>query len=175
MSVSSGECPLLTSEVLAFSKGCTESQKAPHSSTLGGRFRRFQRTLTGWRVSVKFCAIATFTLSILNISVTAWIATHNQTYNGQHVLYEGYCSQTAKLNTITHLALNTLSTILLGTSSYCMQCLSAPTREELDKAHSKSRWLHVGILSPRNLANISRIRVIMWCTLGIATIPVHLL
>ena len=78
------------------------------------------------------------------------------------------------LNFWLHMVINILSTSLLGASNYSMQCLSAPTRRDIDKAHSKRTWLDIGIPSYRNLAGISRLRLGLWCLLALSSIPLHL-
>lgn len=74
-----------------------------------------------------------------------------------------------------HLMVNILSTALLAASNYCMHCLSAPTRQDIDEAHSKRRWLDIGVPSIRNLRSISKARVFLWSLLAISSIPLHLL
>lgn len=39
-------------------------------------------------------------------------------------------------------------------SSHFQQCLSAPTRKDLDRAHKDGRSLDIGVLSMRNLLQI---------------------
>jgi hypothetical protein len=80
------------------------------------------------------------------------------------------------LNTGLHLAINILSTIILAGSNYTMQCLSAPTRSEIDAAHSPKHAVHldVGILSIRNLNYISVRRTFLWLLLGLSSLPLHL-
>ncbi|KAH0559694.1 hypothetical protein GP486_003791 [Trichoglossum hirsutum] len=56
-----------------------------------------------------------------------------------------------------------------------MQALSAPTRAEVDREHSKKVWLDIGVMSVRNLWRIARFRVIMWCCLGLSSVPLHLM
>lgn len=56
-----------------------------------------------------------------------------------------------------------------------MQCLSAPTRKEVDKAHAKGKWLDIGVPSVRNLTNIAKPRVGMWLGLGLTSLPLHLM
>jgi hypothetical protein len=55
------------------------------------------------------------------------------------------------------------------------QCLSAPTRLELDRAHQKGESLDVGILSLRNLSRIPRRKLILWGCLAASSLPLHLL
>ncbi len=65
--------------------------------------------------------------------------------------------------------------MLLGASNYTMQCLSAPTRSEVDKAHSQGIWLDIGVPGVRNLRRISGVRITLWWLLAISSIPLHLL
>ena len=74
-----------------------------------------------------------------------------------------------------HLAINILSTLLLGASNYSMQCLSSPTRSDIDKAHSQGIWLDIGVPSVRNLRRLSTTRIVLWWLLAISSIPLHLL
>ena len=56
-----------------------------------------------------------------------------------------------------------------------MQCLTAPTRTDIDEAHAKGRRLDIGILSVRNLGSIGVKRVLLWSLLGLSSVPLHLL
>ncbi|KAI4197238.1 MAG: hypothetical protein LQ350_006069 [Teloschistes chrysophthalmus] len=73
-----------------------------------------------------------------------------------------------------HLAINILGTALLSASNYCMQCLSAPNRQEVDRAHQRQVALDIGVPSLRNLRHISRKRLLLWILLAISSIPLHL-
>lgn len=88
-------------------------------------------------------------------------------------LYEGSCSWAKNVDIAAHLLINALSTLLLGASNLCMQLLAAPTRKEVDKAHSQNRWLDIGVPSWRNLKSIKRTRCLMWCVLGLSSVPLH--
>lgn len=56
-----------------------------------------------------------------------------------------------------------------------MQCLSAPTRKEVDEAHAKGKWLDIGVPSVRNLTSIPKLRLGMWVGLGLTSLPLHLM
>ncbi|KAL9045807.1 MAG: hypothetical protein Q9214_001214 [Letrouitia sp. 1 TL-2023] len=56
-----------------------------------------------------------------------------------------------------------------------MQCLSSPTRGELDKAHRRHIWLDIGVPSVRNIWRISRSKMALWFLLAFSSIPLHLL
>lgn len=80
---------------------------------------------------------------------------------------------TKRLDLWLHLGINLLSTILLGASNYTMQCLSAPTRDEINKAHQQRIYLDIGVPSVRNLGRISQRRRRLWWLLALSSIPLH--
>jgi hypothetical protein len=90
-------------------------------------------------------------------------------------LMEGDCQRVEFWNNGLHVVINILSTILLSGSNYCMQCLSAPTREEVDKAHANKRWLDIGIPSIRNVRHLGKQRIALWVVLALTSLPLHLL
>jgi hypothetical protein len=146
---------------------------APHfacvEKTLAQRI--FGDRFAGWRFGALHFAIWATIVFIINVAATAWNLT--QTKSG--VLFEGDCDRIKRLNTGLHFLINALSTILLSGSNYCMQCLSAPTRSEVDKAHRKGAWLDIGIPSIRNVRHLSRKRIMLWVLLTISSLPLHLL
>ncbi|KAF0316724.1 hypothetical protein GQ607_016066 [Colletotrichum asianum] len=79
------------------------------------------------------------------------------------------------LNTGIHVVINILSIILLAGSNYCMQCLIAPTRPEIDEAHSSQCWLDIGVPSIRNFWSIGRKRKAIWILLSASSLPLHLM
>ena len=111
----------------------------------------------------------------LNVGWTSWASTTYKTSGGIGTLYIGDCSTVKTLNLWLHLAINILSTLLLGSSNYFMQLLVAPTRDEVDKAHRESTWLDIGTPSVRNLRWISKESVLTWCSLGLSSAILHLL
>ena len=130
-----------------------------------------RKYLQGWRFGAINCTIAASTVFIINLVVTIVFSPHG----GDEALYTGDCEKSRQMNTALHILINILSTILLSSSNYCMQCLSAPTRKEVDAAHASGKWLDIGILSYRNLRCISRKRVALWALLGLSSVPLHLL
>ena len=90
-------------------------------------------------------------------------------------IYQGHCDKVKKLNLWLHLLINVLSTVLLGTSNYCMQLLMAPTPREVIDAHKEKMWLDIGIPSIRNLRRIERKRITTWCLLGLSSGFLHLM
>ena len=135
------------------------------------------RTLRTW-CSRQDVLLTTATLTsvfvlLFNIIVTITMRSKYKPTRGVVSMYEGSCSWVKDIDTVFHLLINALSTLLLGASNLCMQLLAAPTREEVDKAHSKKKWLDIGVPSLRNLTSISRIRLAVWFILGLSSIPLH--
>ncbi|PSN64735.1 hypothetical protein BS50DRAFT_557431 [Corynespora cassiicola Philippines] len=127
-----------------------------------------------WRRGILYASLATSIVCLLNLVITIWaVVTHGATY-GSAVLYEGSCETTKNLNIGVHLIINIFSSAILGGSNYAMQCLSSPTRSEVDDAHARGTWLDIGVPSIRNLRSIARKRFWVWLFLVVSSIPLHL-
>ena len=137
-------------------------------------YRRL-RKLEGYHFGVLCCAVVAAVVFIINLLSLIWAISRFGVQNGLGTLQDGSCKKTSNLIFWIHLAINILSTLLLGGSNYSMQCLASPTRNEIDKAHSKGVWLDIGVPSVRNLWRVSRIRLTLWCSLAISSVPLHLL
>jgi len=94
---------------------------------------------------------------------------------GTGTLYSGSCDKSRKIGLWLHLGINALSTLLLSGSNYTQQCLSAPTRSEIDAAHARRKWMDIGVPSVRNLFMIKAERMLLWIAIGITRVPLHLL
>ncbi|KAK5654585.1 hypothetical protein OQA88_7214 [Cercophora sp. LCS_1] len=136
---------------------------------------RMTPLLGGWRLGILLSAIWALLVLAINLGVTIWAYTTTKPHTRtRRMVYQGSCSQVRTIDVIAHLVINALSTILLGASNYSMQCLSAPSREEVDKAHAARKWMDIGIPSLRNLRSISRMRVGLWLALSFSSLPLHL-
>jgi hypothetical protein len=135
-----------------------------------------QKHLRGWRFGILSGAFVATAVFLLNTIAFAYLKSRKQTGKGApDAIFEGSCNKTRLLNVAIHFVINALSTILLGTSNFGMQCLVAPTRSEVDTAHSKGKWLDIGIPSIRNLSSISRKRLVLWFLLAASSLPLHLM
>jgi len=135
--------------------------------------QQYRHRLSGWRFGILNFGIWASIVFLVNLVVTIWGSVAHR--NTEHVLHEGDCERIKTTNSGLHILINILSTILLSGSNYCMQCLSAPTRREVDKAHGRRKWLDIGVPSFRNLRYIGRRRVILWFLLAVSSLPLHLL
>jgi hypothetical protein len=135
------------------------------------------RTWRTWHsrqdVLLTTAALTSCIVLVVNLIIAIIVQSKYKAIGGVVSLYEGSCSWVKDIDIGSHLLINVLSTLLLGASNLCMQLLAAPTREEVDEAHSKKRWLDIGVPSWRNLKSISRTRRLMWFTLGLSSVPLH--
>jgi hypothetical protein len=138
---------------------------------------RKQKFLAGWRLCVFLSLIGITLVCVLNVSITLWVWKGGQStiHGDMGTLFEGSCKKARRMNVWIHLLINVISTLLLSASNYCMQIISAPSRKELTDAHTKRRWLHIGVPSLRNLRHIERSRAIIWVLLFVSSMPLHLI
>lgn len=107
--------------------------------------------LPGWQSGVAAFSILAAVTLVLNISALAWAATHFDDYPYATIALGTY-DEMSKMSGRIHFCISILSTVLLAGSNHCIQCLSSPTREEVDAAHSRGTHLKIGILSWRNIS-----------------------
>jgi hypothetical protein len=148
-----------------FKSWAAAPEKEPNRYSLGLKWRR--TILLG----ALFCSISL----VINIAGAVVASRLTGDIDGDRkTLFRGDCVKVRRVNLFIHLGINLLSTVVLASSNYAMQCLSAPTRTELDKAHAKSEWLDIGIPSFRNLTQIKTVRMVFWLLLGFSSLSLHL-
>jgi hypothetical protein len=111
---------------------------------------------------------------LINLVWLIWASQHYGSKGGYGILQQGDCEVSKHLNLWLHLVINILSTGLLLGSSAFMAAVTAPSREEIDLARRKRKWLSIGLLSVRNLSEISIRKVIACVVLALTPLPVHL-
>jgi hypothetical protein len=142
-----------------------------------GRVKKQKCTwlFSGWRVGVTSNACLATVVLTLNMVLTIWASLSFPMDGGFGTLIQGDCDKVKSWALWLHLAINVLSTLLLGASNYAMQCLAAPTRQEVDKAHKEGKGVRIGIGGIQNLLYISRNRAIIFALLVVSSVPLHLL
>ncbi|KXH35978.1 hypothetical protein CNYM01_11082 [Colletotrichum nymphaeae SA-01] len=128
------------------------------------------------RSALAFAAAASITFAV-NLCFVIWATTHSGKTPSSDIgiVSSGDCQVIKRWNTGIHVVINIISTILFTGSNYCMQCFIAPTRTEIDSAHTRQRWLDIGIPSFRNFRSISWKRKVVWLLLAASSFPLHLL
>lgn len=130
---------------------------------------------TGWRRGIIYC-IATACLVLLCVlAFIGWAAGLSTESAGIRVLHRGNCKTSKNMLTSTHVVINALSTLLLGTSNYCMHIVSAPSRRDIDKMHARKKVLDIGLNSVSNTFKLGWNRRVVWVLLGLSSIPLHLM
>lgn len=146
--------------------------------------RWLRRYFTGWRTGALIAACGAISCFAINLAALVLIRSHGslQTDDSSaemstnlYELFVGNCDKVHQMSLWCHLAINVLSTLLISGSSYCMQCLCAPNRKEVDAAHLKRKYVDIGVLSFRNLQNVARHRFVLWVLLAVTSVPLHLL
>lgn len=131
---------------------------------------------TNWRLGLLVGSSASALVLCVNFTILLVGAFRFGGYEaGIGTLAQGRSASISRMSTAYHILINLLSTVLLTSSNYCMQLLCSPTRDEVDQAHHRTRWLYIGVLSPHNLRHISIRRTLLWWTLAISSLPLHLL
>jgi len=157
---------LLTLTQLESEPLCTEAshgrKEHPRSSII--------TKLSGWRGGVAANTIAVAFILLINLILLIIVAT-----KPQGLIFKGSCDRAEWWMRTSHVAINVLSSIVLGASNYAMQILSAPTREEVDRTHERKEWLYIGTQALRNFRFISRSRIVLWVLLALSAIPFHIM
>ncbi|EPE31687.1 hypothetical protein GLAREA_12443 [Glarea lozoyensis ATCC 20868] len=128
---------------------------------------------SGWRGGIAAaCAIAG---TVLTLNIVFCIYGGAVSKSGMKIgsLYEGDCDTVTRADSALHIAINIMATLLLGASNYTMQCISSPTRREIDRAHARGKYLDIGIPSIRNLSG-RRKHILFWL-LVVSSVPLHFL
>ncbi|KAL4950215.1 hypothetical protein BDW69DRAFT_187553 [Aspergillus filifer] len=165
-----------TLELVSLAKAATALQTKDVSDDLKpAQPTRRKRKFRGWRATLYLGSITSFTVLILNLTMVLWAySRHTEPGQSENILYEGDCDRTKELSSGIHFLINALSTFLLSASNFAMQCLSAPTRNDVDRAHERKKWLDIGVPSIRNLWRIPRSRMLLWLCLVMTSVPLHL-
>jgi hypothetical protein len=135
----------------------------------------YNNFIAGWRAGLLRAFLVSVVALVVNISIFAWLFNRYNTIGGTGEIYTGRCSEVDGMETGIKFGLNVLSTLILSASTFAMQGTTSPTREEVDKAHSKGKWLEIGTQSWRNLVHVSKRNAAIWAVLAITGLPLHLM
>lgn len=134
-----------------------------------------QKYLGGVKRTLRvFAAVGCIILTI-NVSWLGYARSHYGIVEGFGVIRRGECSEVKNLSTWYHLLINILSTLLLTGSNAFMAVYSCPSRQEVDRAHQRGRFLNVGGLRFGNLRGIAKRKGLVVVLLATSSIPFHLL
>ncbi|KAI0126046.1 hypothetical protein BJ170DRAFT_458903 [Xylariales sp. AK1849] len=133
----------------------------------------WRKHFSGWRFGVLRSTVGAGAAFVFFLVVFLALFLSVDTQKGSSTIFKGRCDIVRASDIVIHLVLNVCSTLVLGASNYCMQGLCAPTREDVDKAHARGRWLDIGIQSWMNLRAVRLSSLVCWVLLGLASLPLH--
>ncbi|KAI0416307.1 hypothetical protein F5X98DRAFT_388078 [Xylaria grammica] len=130
---------------------------------------------TNAKIAIAFYSTAL--VFALNLGVTIWALTREKHFANLGDVYTSSCRQMKTVNILVHLFINVCSSLVLSSCNFCVQCLVAPTRIEVSKAHKVGDWLEIGASSYRNLrgGRINVRRKALAISLFVGSLPLHLL
>ncbi|KAF5652120.1 hypothetical protein F25303_3594 [Fusarium sp. NRRL 25303] len=136
------------------------------------------KKLSGWRRTALYLTILA---SILTVFLFTALIVSLHVVNGggasifgETAILSGSCDKISRANLWIHLAINVIGTGVLGSSNFFMQVLVAPTRQDVDRAHTSKRWVEIGVHSVHNFRFISKCRIFLWALFALTSIPLHL-
>lgn len=131
--------------------------------------------IAGWQKGARLCLLGALISLLAEAALLTVLLKLDGTAQGPNVVFSGDCKKAKSINLALVTLLNIVGTTLVGTSSYVMQCLNAPSRREVDKAHANGRYLNVGVPSVNNFRYLSVTKLCTWSIMLFSTIPIHLL
>jgi hypothetical protein len=131
------------------------------------------RRFSGWRGGVLMAVASAGIVLLINVVFTIWAAVKSKSGTAIGTIWEAPCDTIHTADLWIHIVLNILGTVLLGSSNYTMQCLSSPTRSEVDAAHTIGKFVDIGLPSFRNLKGWKK--KTLFGLLIASTLPLHFL
>lgn len=129
----------------------------------------------GWRRAAIINSITVGCFAIVLLGILGWSIAEAGSLSKAWLFYQGNCTQSNRISLFLHLLLNIVSTLIIASSNFFMQVLNAPTREEVDRAHARNRWLEIGVPSVGNIFHVSSFKTTAWILFNLSSIPIHLL
>lgn len=110
----------------------------------------------------------------INLSMTVTFALLARSKKSKNIFYEGDCDTVNGTSIGLGLLVNAVGVALTATSNYCCQIVTAPSREEVDRAHSRRTWVAIGSQSITNIWLAAPWRKLLWLVLCATSIAVQL-
>ncbi|KAK2616558.1 hypothetical protein QQS21_000601 [Conoideocrella luteorostrata] len=127
----------------------------------------------GWRRISAYNTVGVCVFASVLIALLAWSASVSGGLSSNSIIFQGRCRKSQLVNLWLHLLLNVCSTGILASSNFFMQILNAPTRVDVDRAHSKYEVLSIGVSSMRNFLYIDGHKPFLWLLFLLSSFPLH--
>lgn len=119
------------------------------------------RLVTGWRGGVALNILLAGVILIAMVVCIVLAAVKGKIAGDDTVIQTGSCGRIMGIDQAVQVIANVLGIFFIAGASYVTQVLVSPTRDEVDAAHAKHRWLDIGVPSLRNLTAVSVDRAIL--------------
>lgn len=129
--------------------------------------------LEAWKFTLTSGTFVATLILLINAITLIVISAKYPLIDGKVTFFTGSCQTTSTVNTVAHVVINVLSTILFAYSNFGIQCLSSPSRKEIQVAHDRKKWLSIGTPNIRNLFFISREKLCIILLLIVSSFPLH--
>jgi hypothetical protein len=113
-----------------------------------------------WRIIVILNTIFVCLILVVYLAFLTWIYTNLQVRHGVADVFSGSCPQASRVVTYAHFATNAFAVLLFATGIHAVQLLLSPTRAEVEYAHARERWLHIGVGGLRNMKWVHKRRLV---------------
>lgn len=132
--------------------------------------------ITGMLLCSGGAALALIAHIILTVKVAANAISRGYGWGSSwSVFYEGSCQHANQTATGLHVLINIVSLVLVASSSYCCQVLTAPSRASIDRAHARRVWVSIGASSFTNVWYAPRWRKSLWVLVLGTSIPIQMM
>lgn len=128
------------------------------------------RLVTGWRGGVALNVLLAAVILVAMIVCIVLAATTGKFGAGDRIISTGSCGRIRGIDQAVQVIGNVLGIFFIAGASYVTQVLVSPTRDEVDAAHGKHRWLDIGVPSLRNMTAISVDRAILSAAIVLAAV-----
>jgi len=137
-------------------------------------FDKRKHEFTGWRRGGLINTTVLIVVTALLIGFLISAIVHGGGLQRSFVFLTTDCDAAERIDIGFHLLINAFSTAILASSNFFMQVLNAPSRAEVDKAHARRSFLHIGVASWRNAFGTFGWKTAAWLVLALSSVPIHL-
>lgn len=123
-----------------------------------------------WRLVVISNTIFVGLVLLVYVTFLIWIYTNLQVRHGVAEISSGTCPQISKKAAYAHFVASAFAILLFAVGTHASQILLSPTRAEVENAHARDRWLHIGVGGLRNMKWIHKRRLIKALLLVMASL-----
>lgn len=113
-----------------------------------------------WRIIVLADIIFVGLSLITYLEFLIWIHDNNPVRHGSAKAFDEASSQTSRRGAYTHFSTCAFAVLLLLQAHMDPSCCFSRPENEIENAHSRDRWLHIGVGGLRNMRRISKRRLI---------------